>query len=48
MTIFWQIAPLGVLLVGAFILVWRGMRRKPDATHNKARGGGSASHYQGD
>ena len=42
-----QIAPLAVLLIGAVVLVWRGMARKPDNTANKARGGGADSHYQG-
>lgn len=46
MSVFWQIAPIVVLLLGAVIVVWRGMVRKPDTSHNNARGGGSAS-YRG-
>ena len=46
MELFWQIAPLGALLLGAVVIVLRGLKRKPDASHNIARGGGSASHYR--
>ena len=42
-----QLAPLALLLIGVVWVVWRGMRTKPDDTDNKARGGGSESHYQG-
>lgn len=34
------LAPLLLLAVFAIVVVWRGMRRKPDGSHNKARGGG--------
>ena len=47
MELFWQIAPLAALLLGAVLIVLRGLGRKPDASHNKARGGGGASHYRG-
>lgn len=47
MELFWQIAPLMALLMFAVVIVLRGLRRKPDSSANKARGGGSASHYKG-
>ena len=34
MKVFLQIAPLPLLAIGAGILVWRGMRTKPDGTNN--------------
>ncbi len=34
------LGPLLALLIFAFVIVWRGMRRKPDGSHNMARGGG--------
>ncbi|MDA9865321.1 hypothetical protein N9C96_01455 [bacterium] len=34
------IAPLVLLVLLATVVVWRGMSRKPDGSHNKARGGG--------
>ncbi|NNE86877.1 MAG: hypothetical protein HKN27_02275 [Silicimonas sp.] len=46
MEIFLQIAPLALLILGVAIIIWRGMRTKPDNTNNEARGGGSDSHYQ--
>lgn len=42
-----QMAPIVLLLIGATFVVWRGMKRKADDTHNRARGGGSASHWGG-
>ncbi len=35
-----QVAPLVLLLLGAIVVVWRGMKRRPDDTHNRASGGG--------
>ena len=34
MRVFLQIAPLPLLAIGAGILVWRGMKTKPDGTNN--------------
>lgn len=50
MRIFLQIAPLPLLAIGAGILVWRGMKTKPDGRNNtessssglEATGSGSA------
>ncbi len=35
-----MLLPAAALILGALVLVWRGMRRKPDDTANTARGGG--------
>lgn len=34
MKVFLQIAPLPLLAIGAGILVWRGMKTKPDGANN--------------
>lgn len=36
-----QVLPLAVLVIGAGVLVWRGMARKPDGTHNSESHGGN-------
>ena len=35
MTAVFQVLPLGVLLIGAVWMVWRGMAREPDGSKNK-------------
>ena len=34
-----QVLPLAVLVVGAVVIVWRGMRRKADGRNNRERYG---------
>ena len=41
------LGPFVVLLIFVGVVIFRGMRTKPDDTANKARGGGSASHHVG-
>jgi hypothetical protein len=38
-----KLAPLGALLLFAVIVVWRGLRRKPDSSKNSESGGGPGS-----